>query len=326
VTILITGVAGFIGSNLAKLFIAQGWKVIGIDNLSRGAISNINNLFEEDNFKFINEDISNFQNYINILSNIKSENFDTITEVWHMAANSDIPAGVNNAVVDLKDTFMTTFNTLEMMKILKIKTIFFASSSAVYGDLGNQKLVEEIGPLFPLSNYGAMKLASEAIISAAVESFLDKAYFFRFPNVIGVPATHGVMLDFIRKLKVTPQTLHVLGDGSQQKSYLHIDELIDAMLFIRNKSIDRRNFFNIGADDEGVTVKYIAEQVVKNTSPNASISYGLDKKGWVGDVPKFSYSVEKLHHLGWKPKLSSIQAVNLAVKQIALQEDSLIKD
>jgi UDP-glucose 4-epimerase len=317
-SILITGVAGFIGSNLARAFLCKGKKVIGLDNLCRGTLSNIGDLLALPDFRFQRVNISNLNEYRNALNSILGG--CTVTEVWHMAANSNIPAGVNDAGVDLRDTFMTTFNTLEIMKELKISTIAFASSSAIYGDLGGAKLVEDIGPLFPASNYGAMKLASEAAISAAVESFIDKAYFFRFPNVIGVPATHGVMLDFIRKLKVTPDNLVVLGDGTQQKCYLHVEELIDAMLFIREKSSDRRNYFNIGADDEGVTVKYIAEQIVKTVSPEASISYGIGNKGWVGDVPKFSYSIRKLHNLGWKPKLSSAQAVAHAVKQIALQE------
>ena len=317
-SILITGVAGFIGSNLARVFLNIGKQVIGLDNLCRGSLSNIKDLLDSQDFRFQRVDISNLDEYRNALSSIHGS--DPVTEIWHMAANSDIPAGVNDAGVDLRDTFMTTFNTLEIMKEFNIGVIAFASSSAIYGDLGDTKLVEDIGPLFPTSNYGAMKLASEAAISAAVESFLDKAYFFRFPNVIGVPATHGVMLDFIRKLKMTPDNLVVLGDGTQQKSYLHVEELIDAMLFIREKSNDRRNYFNIGADDEGVTVQYIAEQVVKTVSNEASISYGIGNKGWVGDVPKFSYSISKLKNLGWNPKLGSAQAVAHSVKQIALQE------
>jgi UDP-glucose 4-epimerase len=311
-------VAGFIGSNIAKNFVAKGKKVIGLDNLCRGHVDNIESLKGNSNFKFLQADLANLDKYREAATYIKGT--ETISEVWHMAANSDIPAGVHDASVDLRDTFMTTFNTLEIMKEFKIGVLVFASSSAIYGDLGETKLVEAIGPLFPASNYGAMKLASEAAISAAAESFLNKAYIFRFPNVIGIPATHGVMLDFVRKLKETSENLVVLGDGTQQKSYLHVEDLIDAMCFIREKSNDKRNFFNLGADDEGVTVQFIAEQVVKTVAPSASISYGQGNKGWVGDVPKFSYSVDKLHNLGWKPKMGSAQAVIRALEQIAEQE------
>ncbi len=319
-TILITGVAGFIGCNLANIFIRQGKKVVGLDNFCRGSLSNIEHLLGNELFSFAEVDLSDLNAYRDV---IKSNHFNgPITEVWHMAANSDIPAGVYDSQVDLRDTFMTTFNTLEIMKEFGMRVLLFASSSAIYGNLGEAKLVEDIGPLFPISNYGAMKLASEAAISASAESFLTHAYIFRFPNVIGIPATHGVMLDFIRKLKATPGNLVVLGDGTQQKSYLHLEDLIDAMLFIREHSTERLNYFNIGAGDDGITVHDIANQVVNTVSPNASITYGQGNKGWVGDVPKFSYSVDKLHQLGWKPRMASVEAVRYAVRQIADQESN----
>jgi UDP-glucose 4-epimerase len=161
-----------------------------------------------------------------------------------------------------------------------------------------------------------MKLSSEAIISASVESFLDRAYIFRFPNVIGTPATHGVIFDFINKLNIDNSRLDVLGNGTQQKTYLHVDELIDAMIFISKKSKDRINCFNIGNIDDGVTVKFIAESVVRSIKPDAKIFFGEGNKGWVGDVPKFKYNINKLISLGWKPKLNSSQSIELAISQI----------
>lgn len=319
-TILITGVAGFIGSNLAKFFISRNIKVIGLDNFCRGNISNLKSLRNDKLFKFYEINICNLIEYTELISKMHSD--EAIDEVWHLAANSDIPAGINDASIDLQDTFMTTFNTLEVMKKVGIKVINFASSSAVYGDLGEVELIEDIGPLFPISNYGAMKLASEALISAALESFLDKCYIFRFPNVIGVPATHGVILDFVSNLINSPSNLQVLGDGTQQKSYLHVDELIDAMQFIRTNSNERCNYYNIGPSDKGITVKSIAEKVRDVVSPNATISYGSGNKGWVGDVPKFSYSIEKLGGLGWSPKMNSSMAVAKAVSEIFQQESS----
>ncbi|MGA8005143.1 MAG: NAD-dependent epimerase/dehydratase family protein, partial [Burkholderiales bacterium] len=243
-----------------------------------------------------------------------------ITEVWHLAANSDIPAGIADPGVDLRDTFMTTFNTLALMKELGIPTIAFASSSAVYGDHGDRLLSEDSGPLFPISSYGAMKLASEGAISAALESHLERAFVFRFPNVIGTPATHGAIYDFVRKLRATPTNLDVLGDGTQQKSYLHVEDLVEAMLFIRARAPERLACYHIGAEDEGVTVRFIAEQVVAAVAPAARITYGHGNRGWVGDVPRFAYSVAKLTKLGWRPKLGSAQAVRKAVAQVAAQE------
>jgi len=316
--ILITGIAGFVGVNLAQELLRHGQRIFGIDNLSRGTLENLTGLHGHANFAFAEVDITNLPNFRSTIRQF--ELTENITEIWHLAANSDIPAGFNDSTVDLKDTFMTTFNTLLVMKEFGIKSLAFASSSAIYGDHGDVPLVENLGPLLPISNYGAMKLASEAAISVAAESYLSSAFIFRFPNVIGIPATHGVMLDFVRKLKSKPRELDVLGNGSQQKGYLHVEELVDAMLFIRNHSQEKVSVYNIGADDEGVTVKFIAETTVKAVSPQAQIVYGEGNKGWVGDVPKFVYSIDKLKKLGWTPKLGSEQAVLKAIQQIVTQE------
>src|SRR5206468_2788013 len=132
---------------------------------------------------------------------------------------------------------------------------------------------EDLGPLFPISNYGAMKLASEAAISAALEAYLERVWIFRFPNVVGSRSTHGVIYDFTQKLKKNPRQLEVLGDGSQEKPYFHVRDLIDAMLFITERAAERLNFFNLGTADRGTTVRYIAEAVVRRLSPGATIHY-----------------------------------------------------
>lgn len=316
-SILITGVAGFVGCNLTEEMLARGYRLFGVDNFCQGRPENMAKFMGHPKFGFEQVEMTDLPAYRSVFQAFHAR--DPITEVWHMAANSDIPAGVPDANVDLRDTFMTTFNTLELMKETKVPVIAFASSSAIYGDLGTQPLVESIGPLLPISNYGAMKLASEAVISAAAESYLERAFIFRFPNVIGVPATHGVMLDFVRKLAATPDMLEVLGNGTQQKGYLHVEDLVDAMLFIRAKAGEKVALFNIGAGDEGVTVKFIAEETVRACYPGASIAYGEGNRGWVGDVPRFVYSVEKLERLGWKPKLGSVEAVRKAMRQIVAQ-------
>ena len=316
--VLVTGAAGFIGCNLVAALLISGKKVVGIDNLSRGSLANLSACINNPNFQFIRSDIAEFDPFSALVKKLHAES--AIGEVWHLAANSDIPAGVASADIDLRDTFMTTYNLLQVMKELQIPVLAFASSSAIYGNLDNQSLVETIGPLLPISNYGAMKLASEAAITAAVESYLKQVFLFRFPNVIGVPATHGVIYDFVNRLRQNPKRLDVLGNGTQQKAYLHVDELIDAMLYIRGHGKDRVNYFNIGADDEGVSVKFIAEETVKTVAPGAVIGYGTEDRGWVGDVPRFRYSIDKLRALGWKPKKSSREAVSLAVRQISAQE------
>jgi UDP-glucose 4-epimerase len=299
--------------------IDQGHRVVSFDNLSRGRFDNLDAVSVHPNFTFEAIDLSNRHALSTALTRHHRE--EPIAEVWHLAANSDIPAGVEDPDVDLRDTFMTTYNLLQVMRELRIPVLTFASSSAVYGELPGVMLTETTGPCFPISNYGAMKLASEAAISAAVESHLEQAFIFRFPNVVGSPATHGAIFDFVRKLRATPDQLEVLGDGTQQKCYLHIDELVDAMLFIRAHAKERVSCFNIGADDRGVTVRFIAEETVAAAAPGAHIVFGEGDRGWVGDVPRFALSVEKLRALGWQPRVGSGEAVRRAIRQVAAQEN-----
>jgi UDP-glucose 4-epimerase len=319
-TIFITGVAGFVGTKLAEAMLQQGEEVAGFDNLHLGSRANLAKILGHPSFHFERVDLADMPAYRRALGALHARS--RVSELWHLAASSDIAAGVADPAVDLRDTFTTTFNSLALMKELGIETIAFASSSAVYGDLGTRILTEDTGPLFPISNYGAMKLASEAAISAALESHLERAFVFRFPNVVGAPATHGVILDFIRKLRRTPGNLDVLGDGTQQKGYLHVDELVDAMRFIRGRATDPLSYYNIGAEDDGVTVRFIAEQVVRRVAPGARITFGRGNKGWVGDVPRFVYSTAKLAQLGWRPRLGSAQAITKAIEEIAAQESA----
>jgi UDP-glucose 4-epimerase len=308
-TVLLTGAAGFIGSHLTDRLLELGNRVIGIDNFSRGTSGNLSRSLLDAGFRFFETDLSNLDSLEKILSSSE------IDMVWHMVANSDIAAGVADPNVDLKDTFLSTFNLLAAMRRAGIRKIAFASTSAVYG-VHDKTLEENTGPLFPISNYGAMKLASEALISAAVESYLEQAWIFRFPNVIGPRATHGIIFDLLTKLARHPADLEVLGDGTQQKPYLHVSELVDAMLWIYEHASDRFNWFNIGPPDEGATVKEIAEAVQRQAAPATPIRFTGGNRGWVGDVPKFQYSIEKLKRLGWSPELTSRQAVERAVKEI----------
>jgi UDP-glucose 4-epimerase len=316
---IIAGGAGFIGANLCELLLAEGRTVVVIDNLLRGSRDYLNGGAAASRLIFIEADLAKRSPTEDAFA--KATSFGKVDEVWHLAANSDIPAGVADADVDLKDTFLTTAEILRCMKTHKIGALYFASSSAIYGDLGDQPLHENIGPLLPISNYGAMKLASEALISAATESYLECACLFRFPNVVGVPATHGVILDFVRKLKVDNNNLEVLGNGTQRKAYLHVSDLVAAMLMVRSHPDTSKVLpINIGPVDEGVYVRWIAEQVVKRVAPTATIRFGSGNRGWVGDVPKFHYSTAKIQALGWKPELGSERAVLRAIDEIARQE------
>lgn len=317
-TSLVTGGAGFIACTLISRLLDAGGRVIAVDNLSRGTRENMRPFADHPRFAFVHADLVDLDRFRGEV--VRAAGSEPVSEVWHLAANSDIPAGVADPGVDLRDTFMTTFNVLRVMRDLRIPALMFASSSAIYGDLGDRALTEDVGPLFPISNYGAMKLASEAQITAACEAFLSRGLIFRFPNVVGVPATHGVILDFVRKLASDGSALPVLGDGTQRKSYLHVTDLVDAMLFVKQRAERRVDAFNIGPVDEGVTVSQIAREVVSVVSPGARIVFGEGAKGWVGDVPRFRYSVEKLSGLGWRPSLGSLDAIRRAVREIAEQE------
>ena len=309
---VITGGAGFIGTNLASRLLARGEDVLLLDDLSLGSMGNVAGLGGR--IRFDRVDCADAAAVRGALDRFGAGCPD---EIWHLAANSDIAAGTDDLRVDLRRTFLTTAGLLEAMQGRRPARLHFASSSAIYGDMQDRPSAEGCGPLEPISYYGAMKLASEAQIRAAVESFVPRATVFRFANIIGMPATHGVVLDFVRRLRETPDQLVVRGDGTQRKPYLHVDELVDAMLFVAAHADGRYDVFNVGPADAGVSVAEIAEIVAAAVAPGAAIRFGSAPRGWVGDVPKVRLATTKLDELGWAARMDSATAVRLAVGQIA---------
>jgi len=309
---LVTGAAGFIGSHLVDRLLALGHRVVGVDNLTLGRRANLTEALRNKQFRFGELDVNDVEACVAFLREDARQG--TIETVWHMAANSDIQAGGRDPDLDFRLTFLTTHNVLKMMQVLNIPQLVFASSSAIYGD-HDGVLKEDTGPLLPVSNYGAMKLASEGSITAALERFLQRVWICRFPNVIGSRATHGVIFDLLKKLRANAAELEVLGDGAQEKPYLHVSVLVVAMLFLFERSRERLNYYNIAPEIGASTVRFIAEAVVRAAAPGAGIRYTGGSRGWVGDVPKFRYSTEKLKSLGWSPKLTSNQAVELAIRE-----------
>ena len=305
--ILVTGGAGFIGSHLIDRLIAAGHRVVCIDNLSLGSEKNIQHHYDSSFFTFIHLDLLEKTSLLDIF---KKYSFEV---VFHMAANSDIQLGIRDWNIDLSNTFLTTFNILRCMAETNVKKIVFASSSAIYGEQ-QELLHERTGPLFPISCYGAAKLASEGYISAFCEANDGQAWIARFPNVVGERTTHGVIFDFIRKLEKDPSRLEILGDGTQNKPYLYVKDLVDAILFIWHQGQQKINYFNIGVDS-ATTVKAIAHIVIEEMLlDNVALHYTGGNKGWVGDVPKFLYDLSKIHSFGWKAAVSSDEAVRKAVK------------
>ncbi len=314
-THVITGGAGFVAVNLARVLLSRGDSVVLVDNLSRGQRAYVDALGAGNRVTFQKADVTDDAALAHALDPISADQVD----VWHLCANSDIPAGVHDPDVDLKDTFLVTHHVLKYMRKRGWGRLHFSSTSAVYGDHGDVLLSEETF-CEPISNYGAMKLASEAAIRAATESYLECANVFRFPNVVGVPATHGVILDFIHKLGRTPEDLEVLGNGTQRKVYLHVSDLVAAMLHIVDNSTGGWSVHNIGPLDDGVSVREIAEITRDTVSPGARLHFGTEDRGWVGDVPRFSYDVGRLKRHGWSTSLTSREAVERAVREIHAQE------
>ena len=320
---IVAGGAGFIGINLIKQLVDINNQIFVLDNLSRGKLEWLKTNENSEKIVFINCNIDNLIELENAFKEIKIKS-SNIFSIWHLAANSDIVSGTIDPNIDYKDTFLTTYNLLQLSKKYCVKRFYFASSSAIYGDHGDKSIKEDLGPLMPISNYGAMKLASEAICFSAYESWLHDLRIFRFPNVVGTPATHGVILDFIEKLKKSPNCLNVLGNGSQEKSYLHVKDLVSGLLLLANKKLLKNDnpIFNIGPKEDFIKVKQIAEEVIKIVSPNAEIKFGTENRGWVGDIPKFKYDSSKAMRYGWKPKMDSKQAVILSINEIYSQLQS----
>lgn len=305
--ILVTGGAGFIGSHLDDALIARGHQLTIVDNLVLGRKENIEHLTSNPNFCFIEADLLDMPKMREIFAEGK---FDM---VYHLAANSDIQKGGKDPMVDYNLTFNTTFNVLQFLKEFEIKKFFFASTSAIYGETYDV-LNEDYGPLKPVSNYGAGKLASEAFISAFSSTYGIQTWITRFPNVVGERFTHGVIYDFIKKLRNNPEELEVLGNGEQCKPYVYVKDLVEAILYVIDHASEKYNVYMIGSDSR-TKVKEIAAMVIEEMGLNAKIRYTGGDRGWVGDVPEFRYDLTKINKLGWTAPHNSNESVRLAIQK-----------
>ncbi len=299
--IIVTGGAGFIGSQIVDRLLNLGNQVTVIDNLSSGKMEFLKAHAGDPNFKFVKLDILE-----------KEKLKKTIAEanmIYHLAANPDVRLGADDTRVHLEQNIIATYNLLEVMRINKLKNIVFTSTSTVYGEATIIPTLEDYGPLIPISLYGASKLACEALITSYCHTFEMNSWIFRFANIVGARSTHGIIVDFINKLKKDPGSLEILGDGQQRKSYLHVSDCIDAMLFAVENSHEMANIFNIGSDDT-INSTRIGEIVVREMGlENVKFSYTGGKRGWKGDVPRMLLSIDKLKSLGWKPSHDSQSSV-----------------
>ena len=290
--VVVTGAAGFIGSNLVDDLLARGLNVLGLDNFSSGNVKFIESAKEHPNFNIISCDLldrSSVEKYL-----------DGSDFVFHFAANADVRFGTEHPSKDLEQNTIATFNVLEAMRKNSIQNIVFASTGAMYGEAQIIPTPED-GPMpIQTSLYGASKLACEAMIEAYCEGFNFKSWIFRFVSILGQRYTHGHVYDFCKQLKEDPSHLYILGDGNQKKSYLHIDDCINAIWVGINNTNDKVNIFNLGAKDF-CQISDSAQWIIEKLKLSPKITYSGGERGWVGDNPFVFLETNKISSFGWEP-------------------------
>ena len=292
---MVTGAAGFIGSNLVDRLLSDGHNVIGVDNFSTGQKQFLKSALLNKNFKFIKQDLLD-------LSGLK-EVFAGVDAVFHLSANADVRFGADHPRRDLEQNTIATHNVLEAMRVNGVKKIAFSSTGSVYGEA--QIIPTPEDSMFPIqtSLYGASKLACEGLIAAYCEAYGFQSWIFRFVSILGERYTHGHVYDFYHKLKLDPSTMKVLGDGRQRKSYLYVQDCISAVLLAFVMSDQKVNIFNLGVSsyiEVNDSIAWICEEM--GVSPKLEYSGG--ERGWIGDNPFIFLDTTKIQSLGWNPKIS----------------------
>jgi UDP-glucose 4-epimerase len=313
---VVTGGAGFIGSYLTGELLKRDCQVTVIDDFSAGSMENLGRLTESSSLKVVSEDLKTPRK----LDKIVKES----VLIFHLAANPEVRVGQTAPKVHFEENVLVTFNLLEAVRRAGgEKTLVFTSTSTVYGEASMMPTPEEYGPLIPISTYGASKLASEALIASYVHTFNFKGLVLRLANVVGGKSNHGVIFDFVKKISEDSGELEILGDGTQEKSYLYITDLVGAMMHLTEHGLEgsgKTAIFNVGSEDR-VTVREIARVVAGEMGcPKIHLRFtgGVDGgRGWKGDVKNMQLSIKKLLDSGWKPKYTSKQAVELAAHELA---------
>ncbi len=298
---LVTGGAGFIGSHLVDALVSKGIKVRVFDNFSSGREEFLSHHDGTEMVEVFRGDLLDLDVIKSAMSGIEM--------VHHLAANPDIRLGTEVTDTDLKQGTLATYNVLESMRSEGVTKISFSSSSAIYGEADQMPTPETYGPVMPISLYGASKLGSEALITAWAGTFGANAWIHRFANIVGPRGTHGVIFDFIHKLKNDPGRLEVLGNGMQEKSYMSAEDCVSAMMHLIGHCDSNVSLYNLGTGDT-CSVRRIAEIVVEESGlEDVSIEYTGGDRGWAGDVPKTSLEVSRLLSTGFNPDMASEDAI-----------------
>jgi len=307
---LVTGGAGFIGSHVVDYLIRSGKPVRVVDNLASGNLANLEQWNDSPLMEFVNVDLLDKE--------AVNQAVDGCDEVYHLAANPEVNAKNASPEDHFRQNIEATYNLLEAMRRSgQQKFIAFTSTSTVYGETAQIPTLESYGPLMPISLYGASKLSCEGMLSAYASMYGFRAVIFRLANVVGPRSNHGVIYDFIRKLRANPIELEVLGDGSQSKSYLYVDDCVTGIMH-GVKQGEQVDIFNIGSEDRA-SVMYIARAVIDEMELTSEIRLtgGVDGgRGWKGDVKVMQLDMNRLRETGWEPKYGSEEAVRLTAQAI----------
>jgi UDP-glucose 4-epimerase len=311
--VLLTGGAGFIGSHVVQILALQGYDLCILDNLSNGRLAYIERFLSLPNVKFVEGDAAD--------ADLVDDLMIGQDVVWHLAANTDIIRSHDQPRRDLKDCTIATFTVLDAMRKAGVRNLLFASTGAVYGNLCIDDYVQEsAGPLLPVSSYGAGKVACEAFIGSFCHVYGLRAWIYRFGNVLGARMTHGVIFDFLRRLEKDPTELLILGDGRQEKNYFLVEECISGMAYgFREIALTEENpcaVLNLGTDTVTRVVD-LAAIVLKETGlTQAQLRIQGNARAWPGDQPRVHFSVDRMASYGWKARMSSDEAVAIAVRRM----------
>jgi len=296
----ITGCAGFIGSSLVDRLLEMGNEVTGYDNFSTGQEDFIAAALQNPNFQLIRADVLDLSA---LTEAMRGADF-----VFHFAANADVRFGTEHPRRDLEQNTIATYNVLEAMRANDVKRIAFSSTGSVYGEAKMIPTPEDAPFPVQTSLYGASKLAGEGLIAAYCEGFGFTGYIFRFVSILGERYTHGHVFDFYKKLLENSNELPVLGNGKQRKSYLYIQDCIDAMLYVVEKAQEKVNIYNLGTD-EYCEVNNSIGWICGHLGVNPERKYSGGERGWIGDNPFIFLDTAKVRALGWKPKLTIQQGI-----------------
>jgi UDP-glucose 4-epimerase len=313
---LVTGGAGFIGSTLVDKLLADGHQVTVYDNFSTGMHEFLQGASRQPKYQLVEGDILDSESLADAMSGVEL--------VCHLAANANIRQGFDNPRADLDQNIIGTLSVLEAMRKNNIRRIAFSSSSAVYGDAKLIPTPEDVSMPQQISLYGAAKAAGEGFISAYCEAFCYQAWIFRFVSVLGERYTHGHVFDFVKRLRQNPNQLSILGDGNQRKSYMHVEDCVDAILLGCARATQRVNIFNLGLDGY-ITVKQSAAIIVEQMQLSPQFVFAGGERGWAGDSPFVWLDPRKIMNLGWKPKIDQDSAIRRTVDWLTANEWALAR-